>query len=303
MYDFIGDIHGHAGKLEQLLQKLGYQKKGESYQHSKGRKIFFLGDYIDRGPKIRETLQIVKSMVDSENALAIMGNHEYNALCYFFEDKKGGHLRKHYIKNTVQHYEMLRQFDGKQKEYEMYIDWFMTLPLYFENDDFRAMHATWDSDTIEHLRSTLTNDRLNEITLRTSASPKRKLFRWVEDALKGKEIPLPDGHSFKDKGGHIRTNIRVKWWNDPKGSPYKEISVLPIPTLPDLPVPKTLQFANPYPKNEKPVFFGHYWLNGTPTLLTPNVCCLDFSVAKDGYLAAYRFDGEQTLSEEKLVWV
>ena len=26
MYDFIGDIHGHADELEQLLVKLGYQK-------------------------------------------------------------------------------------------------------------------------------------------------------------------------------------------------------------------------------------------------------------------------------------
>ncbi|TVQ49888.1 MAG: diadenosine tetraphosphatase, partial [Saprospirales bacterium] len=34
-----------------------------------------------------------------------------------------------------------------------------------------------------------------------------------------------------------------------------------------------------------------------------NCCCLDFSVAKGGVLAAYRFDGERELSPEKLVWV
>ena len=80
MTDLIGDIHGHADKLEKLLLKLGYKKSNGVYAHPK-RKVLFVGDYIDRGPKIRETLEIVKSMVDSNNAIALMGNHEYNAIC------------------------------------------------------------------------------------------------------------------------------------------------------------------------------------------------------------------------------
>ena len=81
MIDFIGDIHGHADKLLELLEKLGYTTNNGTYCHPT-RKVLFVGDYIDRGPKIRETLEIVKSMVDSENAIALMGNHEYNALCF-----------------------------------------------------------------------------------------------------------------------------------------------------------------------------------------------------------------------------
>lgn len=34
----------------------------------------------------------------------------------------------------------------------------------------------------------------------------------------------------------------------------------------------------------------------------PNVACLDFSVAKDGALFAYRWDGERTLDTEKMVF-
>ena len=59
-------------------------------------------------------------------------------------------------------------------------------------------------------------------------------------------------------------------------------------------------------EEERPVFFGHYWLTGIPKLIRDNVCCLDFSVAGyrgDGRLAAYRFDGEQRLDESKFVWV
>lgn len=57
MYDFIGDTHGHADELEQLLVKLGYQKNEDIYSNPT-RKVFFLGDFIDRGPQIKETLQI-----------------------------------------------------------------------------------------------------------------------------------------------------------------------------------------------------------------------------------------------------
>lgn len=70
MIELIGDIHGHADKLEKLLLKLGYKKSKGAYVHP-NKKVLFVGDYIDRGPKIRESLEIVKAMVDSENAIAL----------------------------------------------------------------------------------------------------------------------------------------------------------------------------------------------------------------------------------------
>ena len=69
MFDLIGDIHGHADKLEALLKKLGYATTNGYYTHP-GRKALFVGDYIDRGPKIPETLQLVRGMVDNDSAIA-----------------------------------------------------------------------------------------------------------------------------------------------------------------------------------------------------------------------------------------
>ena len=79
MYDLIGDIHGHGQELKALLLKLGYELTDEGWAHRE-RKVIFLGDYIDRGPEQRESVNIVRSMVETGNALAIMGNHEFNAI-------------------------------------------------------------------------------------------------------------------------------------------------------------------------------------------------------------------------------
>ena len=78
-YDIIGDIHGHATKLEELLENLGYDAADGVYRHPT-RTVIFVGDFIDRGPEQREVLQIVRSMCDAGSAQAVMGNHEFNAL-------------------------------------------------------------------------------------------------------------------------------------------------------------------------------------------------------------------------------
>lgn len=303
MIDLIGDIHGHADKLESLLTKLGYSKKNGTYRHTE-RKVLFVGDYIDRGPNIRETLNIVRSMVEHDHAIALMGNHEYNALCFHFQEREGGHLRKHLIKNIVQHYETLKQFQNRQKEYEDYVEWFKTLPLFYEAENFRAVHACWDNENMEYLSKDLVNNRLTDDLIYQSVNKVTKLYQTIEHTLKGKEIKMPEGLDFTDKDGTKRNDIRIKWWENPSNTSYKKISIEPLESLPDTSVDVTqLKNISYYAETEKPVFFGHYWLKGNPTLYRNNICCLDYSVAKQGYLVAYRFDDEKQLDESKLVYV
>ena len=303
MIDFIGDIHGHADQLEQLLLKLGYSRNNNFYAHPE-RKVLFVGDYIDRGPKIRETLEIVKSMVDNGSAIALMGNHEYNALCFHFQETDGGHLRKHLIKNIIQHYETLKQFQNRQEEYEAYLDWFKTLPLFYETENFRAVHACWDEKTIQYLKTKLIDHRLSDDLINESVKQDTKFHEAIEKTLKGKEVKLPVGMSFMDKDGTERTDIRIKWWEDPQEMTYRKISVEPIPDLPESPVNLSILKNNDYYKEDEiPVFFGHYWLRGEPLLNKNNVCCLDYSVAKNGYLVSYSFDGELNLDPNKLSFV
>lgn len=303
MIDFIGDIHGHADKLEDLLLKLGYKFIKGSYSHP-DRKVLFVGDFIDRGPKIRETLGIVKSMVESENAIALMGNHEYNALCFHFKDSDGGHLRKHSIKNIIEHYETISQFHNNQQEYEAYLEWFKSLPLYYEAQNFKAVHACWDENNIEFLRNNLVNDRLTDNLIYESVKMGSALNRAIDQTLKGKEIKMPEGLNFNDKQGTQRDEMRIKWWEDPAKMTYRSISVEPIEILPETPLEQEIINSIKFqPSGNKNLFFGHYWLRGQPSLYKENICCLDYSVARKGKLVAYRLNDESKLVNNNFVFV
>ncbi|MEG6523529.1 metallophosphoesterase [Desulfotomaculum sp. 1211_IL3151] len=74
-FDIIGDVHGCLEELSELLQELGYHRKGPSFIHPKGRKIIFLGDLGDRGPRCLDSIGLVMEMVHREHALYVPGNH------------------------------------------------------------------------------------------------------------------------------------------------------------------------------------------------------------------------------------
>src|SRR5665213_4544789 len=98
-YDIVGDIHGHADALRRLLIKLGYSELRGVFRHA-GRKVIFVGDFVDRGPEQQEVLRIARTMCETENAFAVLGNHEFNAIGWDTPDDKGGFLRAHSEKNA-----------------------------------------------------------------------------------------------------------------------------------------------------------------------------------------------------------
>lgn len=85
-FDIIGDVHGCCTELEQLLAQLGYEPRevrlglgldaGPVYAHPGGRKAVFLGDLVDRGPRILDTVRRVYNMVRAGTALCVPGNHD-----------------------------------------------------------------------------------------------------------------------------------------------------------------------------------------------------------------------------------
>ncbi len=76
-FDIIGDVHGCCDELEQLLQQLGYERNdGAPWTHPGGRKAIFVGDLVDRRPRIVDTLRTVMSMSAAGTALSVPGNHD-----------------------------------------------------------------------------------------------------------------------------------------------------------------------------------------------------------------------------------
>jgi hypothetical protein len=312
MLDIIGDVHGHADELEALLIKMGYVPEGRGYSH-KSRSVLFLGDYIDRGPKIVRTLEIVKSMVDSGNAIALMGNHEYNAIMYNSMNGQGDFLRPQSQKNKDQHKHTLEQFNDDMKLYQSFIKWFKTLPIFFENEQIRAVHAYWNTEIISKVKSLFPKQRFTDDKLIEAGTKGTYIYDLLDKVLKGLEEKMPNNRFFQDKESNRRYEARVKWWLDPGSTAVSDYLFAGNILWGDIgkELAKNALTNSDFYKENKPVFFGHYWLNPggaegkivpiEPTSLT--TACLDYSVAKNGALVAYRYNGESELSKKNMVYV
>lgn len=306
-YDLIGDIHGHSVPLRELLEKLGYAETDGVYRHP-DRQVIFLGDFIDRGPDQRGVLEIVRPMIDEGAALSVMGNHEFNAIAYHTldPDDHNRHLRVHFEKNRKQHEAFLEVFEGKS-DYAETIEWCRTLPLWLELDGIRVVHACWDEALMRLIQNKhpSVNEYLDDDLLVAASRKGSEEYEAVETLLKGKEIELPNGQSFFDKDGNARHNVRIRWF-DGEATTYQAAFLGPDNARSHIPEdPIGADHIIQYSHDDPPVFVGHYWLDSEPRMLAPNVACLDYSVAakSGGKLVAYRWDGEQELSDEKFLFV
>ncbi|MFO0896971.1 MAG: polynucleotide kinase-phosphatase [Pirellulales bacterium] len=88
-FDIIGDVHGCCSELEALLAELGYEAgpaenarplSAPVYRHPLGRRVIFLGDLVDRGPRVLDALRLAASMVTAGSALCVPGNHDVKLL-------------------------------------------------------------------------------------------------------------------------------------------------------------------------------------------------------------------------------
>lgn len=303
-YDLIGDIHGHAGKLRRLLSALGYREHNGLYHHLNNR-VIFLGDFIDRGSENLETVAIAKAMVEAGTALAVMGNHEFNALAYHTPDpdQPGEFLRRHTEKNNRQHSTYLAEVKHEPGAHGAVMDWFRTLPMYLDLPAFRVVHACWHPQMRTELDAWLAPGARLPADLLVRASRKgRREYEVVEVFLKGMEMDLPAPHFFLDKDGHRRERMRVRWWDEgvadyasaalPGDGPGEVLAGVALPTG-----------VLPGYAGDKPVFVGHYWLTGEPAPLKPTVACVDYSAGNGGPLCAYRWQGERELEAGHFVAV
>ena len=309
-YDLIGDIHGCGQTLERLLETLGYKKRSGIWQHAY-RQALFLGDLIDRGPQIRETLHIVHAMVDTGHAYCIMGNHEYYALAWntpASEQSTDEYVRAHSKHHTRLHRETLEQFEEHPYDWEDFNEWFLTLPLFIDAQRFRAVHACWDDRLINMLRTRFADGRVNQAFVQQSAIKGSFADQAFNRLLRGVNLPLPHGMSQTSYDGFTRSSFRTKFWHDDVSAlTYGDVVFQPDALPGDLaqePLPtEYLQHVTGYDAQQPLLFVGHYWRQGQPSLIRPNLACLDYSAVNGGKLVAYRLDQEEHLLPESFVWV
>lgn len=308
-YDVIGDVHGCHDALVALLERMGYVCRNGLFE-CHGRKVVFLGDILDRGRHIFETYRLVRRMVDAGKAWFILGNHEFNAVTYATRAPAG--WERPYIARRTrrlirQLLQTLKQFRGRDAEWEAMIAWLRRQPLLLEFEHFRAVHACWDADLIDRLLSlnpacTLEDDEF----LLNVADWRNEERRILERLLKGINVQLPPGFTIRGSDGVERDRFRSAFWHESPltyGDLVFQPDGLPHELHSRLISSEEKSLLTHYHANEKPLFVGHYWRQGEPSLLTPNIACLDYSAVRSGLLVAYRMGTEKTLNPAHLVWV
>ena len=304
-YDIIGDVHGFAYALENLLEKLGYKEGENGYQYAGtdgSRQAIFVGDLVDRGNDIRRTVNIVRAMVDNGSAQMVMGNHEFNAIAYF-TPVANGFLRQHNKRSNKQIKATVDQFSDYQDEWQSHIEWFKQLPLFLDLGHFRVVHACWDSQLIEQLQSRHQTQIINDVFLMEAEDSSSFAGQLIERLTRGISLRLPKGQLLMGRDGYYRHSFRVNFWSK-KTDIYDDIVFQPDPLPEDmqqqvLTKEEKLQLVF-YSENEKPLFIGHYWLGGEPMLVSKNIACLDYSAVNGGKLVAYNFNVDKELAVGKL---
>ena len=126
----IADIHGHYDTFIALLNQVSFSKSDQ---------LFLLGDYIDRGPKVRKLLDEILLLMEKGYAIyPLRGNHE--DMCW------QAHL-KDYDEETLKlpGYRWGKDIiDEKRKIQPKYVNLLSKLPYYYELDDFYLVHAGFD---------------------------------------------------------------------------------------------------------------------------------------------------------------
>ena len=253
----------------------------KSLEVTEGRKVAFLGDFIDAGkavgtPDDLGVLKRVRTLIDDGSAIAVMGNHELNAILYHRRKKTGEPLRRHSPKNAGQHASFLEQVGLGTPAAMHWTEWFLSLPLWIESDGLRLVHACWDHSAIEVVKKRRSDGRLHHDDLEEIAAKQTPFAKAVETLTSGPEVKLPEGYKFHDMKDEPRQHVRIAWWLA-NGGTWRDVSlsVKNLEELPDSPF-EGVEGVPSYAQTELPVLVGHYKMQGQPRIDAPQAACLDY---------------------------
>ncbi len=139
----IPDIHGHYKTLKALVE--------QQVQPAKDDVLFFLGDYIDRGPDSKKVIDYLRKLQDEGyNLKLLLGNHEDYCIRAYDEAVSGGSFlgikSRNLIKKEWMAYggkQTLKSFGARNvRSFPVeYIDWMRKLEYYIQLEDYILVHA------------------------------------------------------------------------------------------------------------------------------------------------------------------
>ena len=222
--DIIGDVHGEAGPLFQLLDVLGYDGNGH---HPEGRRLVFVGDLVDRASDSIAVVDFVKQLINEGRALAVLGNHELNLLTG--SRKHGNHWfwgEPEVITKEPKEGPSKISFQRLADEpfRAAALAFFRSLPVALERPDTRVVHACWDADSISAVRG-LPPATDAAAALRLFEPRERELMAAAEDETE-RELARQNGNPIRVlltgpeeraaaqfyAGGRERSLARSPWW-------------------------------------------------------------------------------------------
>lgn len=128
----IGDIHGCLDELNEMLVKI-HENRGDS-----PATIVFLGDYVDRGPKSAQVLDLVQSLVESSTDdlkyVAIRGNHED----MFMEGISTSRSEMFLVNGGDK---TIESYVEAGRNYREHYEFMCSLPIWYKEGQFVFVHA------------------------------------------------------------------------------------------------------------------------------------------------------------------
>lgn len=158
----VSDIHGCSKTLKALIDKVGLNKQD---------KIYFLGDYIDRGVDSAGVIDFIMDLKEQDyDVYTLRGNHEENLIDAYknYEPK----LFQKFVERINKSANLLDE-EGKLKT--KYIDFVLNLAYFIELEDFWLVHAGFNTNIEDMFSDTL-------------AMIETRRFEYDEEKLKGKKV-------------------------------------------------------------------------------------------------------------------
>ncbi|TGN37581.1 serine/threonine protein phosphatase, partial [Marinobacter confluentis] len=99
-------------------------------------------------------------------------------------------------------------------EWNEFLEWFYTIPLFIDEPDFRAVPACWDSGLIEKFKAHQGGACIDDDFLHASAAIESFAGQVMDTLLRGTDLRLPPGVKIAGRDGYVREFFRTKFWAD-----------------------------------------------------------------------------------------